>query len=55
MLDIGILEDDVTEPLLKARHGGKGNVFRTLRDTGDEACILLRKESLWNDDVEIDG
>ena len=36
-------------------HGGERNVLRRLHRTHDASRVLLRKEALGNDDVEIDA
>ena len=51
-LNCGVLKNDGCQLLLLLLHGRKGNRRRRLRDALNLACILYRKESFGDHDVE---
>jgi hypothetical protein len=54
MGDGRILEDDRAERHLSPRHFGEGDVLRSLGDSVDLPCILLREEPFWDHHEEVD-
>ena len=51
----GILHDGIEQGLLALGHGLVGDILRRLGLGDDQSGILLGKEALGNDDIEISG
>jgi hypothetical protein len=54
-VDPRLFEQNPHQTRLTLDHGRKGDVLGCFRDRDDEAGVLLRKEALGNDHVEISG
>ena len=55
VVDSGILQNDVDEPLLPLGHIGEADGLRRFADAEDHAGVLHREEALGHDDEEQDG
>src|SRR6202000_2772359 len=51
--DVGVGTYDVAKRFLALLHGFEGNVLRGFGCGRDQADVLLREETLWNDDEEV--
>ena len=54
-VDGGIAHDGILQSLLAFLHRREGNILRRLGLAEDQSGVLLGKEALGNDDVEIPG